>query len=39
MVESTLTSHVINPAASARACKPVTICCQTPARCQFRNNA
>ena len=33
-VESTLTSQVISPAASARACSPVRICCQVPSRCQ-----
>jgi hypothetical protein len=38
IVESTLTSHTITPAASARVCKPVRITAQTPARCQRRNN-
>jgi hypothetical protein len=38
MVESTLTSQVINPAASARACNRVRIRAQTPARCHRRNN-
>src|SRR5437016_3434064 len=37
MVESTLISHVINPAASARACSPVRILAQVPLRCQRRN--
>ena len=38
MVESTETSQVISPAASARACKPVRIRAQVPSRCQARNN-
>jgi hypothetical protein len=38
IVESTLTSQVIRPAASAAACNAVRICCQTPARCHRRNN-
>jgi hypothetical protein len=38
IVESTLTSHTISPAASARVCNPVRIALQTPARCQRRNN-
>jgi len=37
MVESTLTSQVINPAASARACNPVRTLAQVPSRCQRRN--
>ena len=37
-VESTLTSQVISPAASARACKLVRIRAQVPARCQARTN-
>ncbi|ETK33324.1 hypothetical protein MPTA5024_25380 [Microbispora sp. ATCC PTA-5024] len=32
MVESTLTSHVMRPAASASACSAVMICCQVPSR-------
>jgi hypothetical protein len=38
MVESTLTSQVINPAASAKACNRAKIAAQTPARCQRRNS-
>src|SRR5437762_6557547 len=37
MVESTPTSQVINPAASAIACSPVRILAQVPLRCQRRN--
>ena len=37
-VESTETSQVISPAASARACNAVTILRQVPSRCQRRNN-
>jgi hypothetical protein len=37
IVESTLTSQVISPAASARACSPVRIRAQVPSRCQRRN--
>jgi hypothetical protein len=37
-VESTDTSQVISPAASARACKLVQIAAQVPSRCQARNN-
>ena len=37
-VESTLTSQVISPAASARARKRARICAQVPSRCQDRNN-
>ena len=37
-VESTLTSQVISPAASARACKDVRTCRQVPSRCQRRNS-
>jgi hypothetical protein len=33
-VESTETSQVISPAASARACSAVTISHQVPSRCQ-----
>jgi hypothetical protein len=36
MVVSTLTSQVINPAASARACNPVRIRAQVPSRCHRR---
>jgi hypothetical protein len=36
-VESTLTSQVISPAASARACSPASTCAQVPSRCQRRN--
>jgi len=39
IVESTLTSQVTRPAASAPACSAVRIICQKPARCQRRNNA
>src|SRR5262245_20168969 len=39
VVESTLTSQVIRPAASARACNAVSSRCQVPSRCQRRNNA
>jgi hypothetical protein len=38
IVESTDTSHTINPSASARTCNAVNTRCQTPARCQRRNN-
>ncbi|GAA1314778.1 hypothetical protein GCM10009634_85060 [Saccharothrix xinjiangensis] len=38
IVESTLTSHTIDPAASARACNAVSARRQTPARCHRRNN-
>jgi hypothetical protein len=38
MVESTLTSQVINPAASASACNRARIAAQIPARCQRRNS-
>jgi len=38
IVESTDTSQVISPAASARACNDVRICRQVPSRCQRRNN-
>jgi hypothetical protein len=38
MVESTETSQVINPAASARVCKWAKMAAQTPARCQRRNS-
>jgi hypothetical protein len=37
-VESTLTSQVINPAASARACRPAKIFFQVPSRCHRRNS-
>jgi hypothetical protein len=37
-VESTDTSQVISPAASARACNLVMICRQVPSRCQRRNS-
>jgi hypothetical protein len=37
-VESTLTSQVIKPLASAWACNRVRICCQVPSRCQRRNS-
>jgi hypothetical protein len=37
-VESTLTSQVISPAASARACSPARIAIQVPLRCQRRNS-
>ena len=37
-VESTLTSQVISPAASARACNRVRMRAQVPSRCQRRNN-
>ena len=37
-VESTDTSQVISPAASARACNAVRIPAQVPSRCQRRNN-
>ena len=37
-MESTETSQVISPAASARACKLVRIRAQVPSRCQDRNN-
>ena len=37
-VESTLTSQVINPSASAWACNRVRIRFQVPSRCQRRNN-
>jgi hypothetical protein len=37
IVESTLTSQVISPTVSARACSPVRIRCQVPSRCQRRN--
>jgi hypothetical protein len=37
-VESTDTSQVISPAASARACNAVTIRRQVPSRCQRRNS-
>jgi hypothetical protein len=36
-VESTLTSHVINPNPSARVCNRVRIRAQVPSRCQRRN--
>jgi hypothetical protein len=36
MVESTLTSQVISPAASAEACNAVRIRAQVPSRCQRR---
>jgi hypothetical protein len=38
VVESTDTSQVISPAASARACKDVRISRQVPSRCQRRNS-
>jgi hypothetical protein len=37
-VESTETSQVISPAASARACSKVMMRAQLPSRCQRRNN-
>jgi hypothetical protein len=37
-VESTETSQVISPAASARACSAVTMPRQVPSRCQRRNS-
>jgi hypothetical protein len=37
-VASTLTSQVIKPSASARACSRVRIRCQVPSRCQRRNS-
>jgi len=37
-VESTLTSQVISPAASALACSPVSTPRQVPSRCQRRNS-
>ncbi|MFF4618190.1 hypothetical protein [Nonomuraea jabiensis] len=39
MVESTLTSQVMRPAASANACNAVRICCHVPSRWNRRNNA
>ena len=36
-VESTLTSQVISPAASTRACGPLSTRAQVPSRCQRRN--
>jgi hypothetical protein len=38
VVESTLTSHVTRPAASAWACNAARISTHTPARCQRRNS-
>ncbi|MFJ4918199.1 hypothetical protein [Streptomyces sp. NPDC088726] len=37
-VESTLTSHVISPAASARTCNRVNSAGQMPSRCQRRKS-
>jgi hypothetical protein len=37
-VESTLTSQVITPLASAWACRAVRIHCQVPSRCQRRTS-
>jgi hypothetical protein len=39
IVESTLTSQQIRPAASASACNAASSRCQVPSRCQRRNNA
>jgi hypothetical protein len=38
MAESTDTSQLISPAASARVCNLVTICAQIPFRCHRRNS-
>jgi hypothetical protein len=39
LVESTLTSQVMRPAESARACNTVSIRFQVPLRCHLRNKA
>ncbi len=39
MLESTLTSQVMRPAASASACSAIKIRDQVPSRCNRRNSA